>query len=82
MRLKKNFAFGKGKYYFTIKSSPNNITIYRKSKKAAKDAYVNYLKLGKECEWLVVKHGRMAPMSALGQCSNQVAWLTAFALKH
>ncbi len=52
MRLKKNFAFGKGKYYFTIKSSPNNITIFRKTEKAAKDAYANYLKLGKECEWL------------------------------
>lgn len=43
---------GKGKYYFTIKSSPNNITIYRKTFKAASDAYLKYLALGKECEWL------------------------------
>jgi len=43
---------GKGKYYFTIKSTPNNITMYRKTKKAAIDAYHRYQQLGKECEWL------------------------------
>jgi hypothetical protein len=58
MRLKKNFAFGKGKYYFTIKSTPNNITIFRKTKKAAKDAYAKYIKLGKECEWLGQWNGK------------------------
>ncbi len=52
MRSKKNFAMGKGKYYFTIRSTPNNITIYRKTKKAALDAFNRYKALGKDCEWL------------------------------
>lgn len=52
MRLRKNFSMGKDKYYFTIKSVPNNITIYRKSKEAAMAAYRKYEKAGKEIEWL------------------------------
>jgi hypothetical protein len=53
MRLsKKNFSPGKGKYYFTIKSLPNNITIYRKDKAAAASAYKRYQRAGKEIEWL------------------------------
>jgi hypothetical protein len=43
---------GKGKYYFMIKSVPNNITIYRKTKEAALAAYRKYEKAGKEIEWL------------------------------
>lgn len=42
---------GEGKYYFTVKSSPNNILIYRKSRQAAEYAYMGYVKAGKECEW-------------------------------
>lgn len=52
MRLKKNYVMGEGKYYFTIKSTPNNITIFRNTKKAAADAFLKYKKLGKEVEWL------------------------------
>lgn len=52
MRSKKNFTMGKDKYYFTIKSTPNNITMYRKSKQAATDAFTRYKRLGKEVEWL------------------------------
>lgn len=52
MRYSKNFSFGRGKYYFTIKGTPNNITIHRKSLEAASDAFLSYLKQGKECEWL------------------------------
>ena len=52
MRSKKNFTMGKGKYYFTIKSTPNNITMYRKTKQAAADAFMRYKRLGKEVEWL------------------------------
>lgn len=43
---------GKGKYYFTIKSTPNNITMFRSSKQAAIDAFMRYRQLGKEVEWL------------------------------
>ncbi|NRB61858.1 MAG: hypothetical protein HRU40_02305 [Saprospiraceae bacterium] len=52
MRSKKNFTMGKGKYYFTIKSTPNNITMFRQSKQAAVDTYMRYRRLGKEVEWL------------------------------
>ena len=52
MRMKKNYAMGEGKYYYTIKSTPNNITIFRKNKKAALDAFMTYKRLGKEIEWL------------------------------
>lgn len=52
MRFSKNFSPGKGKYYFTIKSIPNNITIYRKNKSAAASAFRRYQKAGKEVEWL------------------------------
>ncbi len=52
MKLKKNYSLGKDKYYFTVKSTPTNITIYRKSKQAAVDAYQRYVQVGKECEWL------------------------------
>jgi hypothetical protein len=52
MRWKKKYTMGKGKYYFTIKSTPNNITIFRKKKQAAIDAFLKYKQLGKEIEWL------------------------------
>lgn len=45
---------GKGKYWLTIRSNPNNITLYRKTKDAAILAYQNYRNLGKDCEW----HGK------------------------
>jgi hypothetical protein len=54
MKWDKKFARGKGKYYITIKSTPNNITLYRKSKTAAENAYRQYMEVGKECEW----HGK------------------------
>lgn len=43
---------GKDKYYFTIKSVPNNITIFRKTKEAAMTAFRKYERAGKEIEWL------------------------------
>lgn len=58
MRPNKNIALGKGKYYFTIKSTPNNITIFRNSRKRAEDAYLNYQKIGKDCEWLGLWNGK------------------------
>lgn len=54
MRVKRNFEWGKGKYYFTIKSFPTNITIYRKTKEAASLAFMRYKQVGKDVEW----HGK------------------------
>lgn len=51
MRVKRNFEWGKGKFYFTIKSFPTNITIYRKSKDAAVLAFMRYKQVGKDVEW-------------------------------
>jgi hypothetical protein len=52
MRPKKSFALGEGKYYFTVKSIPNNITMFRKTRESAVEAFRRYRSLGKECEWL------------------------------
>ncbi len=51
MRPRKSYTMGKGNYYFTIKAVPSNITIYRKSKTAAAEAFHSYLDAGKEVEW-------------------------------
>lgn len=53
-RSRKGFDYGKGKYYITIKSIPNNITMNRSDVKAAADVYHRYVQLGKEVEW----HGK------------------------
>jgi hypothetical protein len=58
MRYKKGFNYSKSTYYFTVKAIPNNITIYRKSKEAAVDAYQKYVSLGKETEWLGKWNGK------------------------
>ena len=54
MRSSKKFDYGEGKYYFTLKSSPSNITMHRKSKEEAKETYKKYYNLGKDMEW----HGK------------------------
>lgn len=51
MRVKRNFDWGKGKFYFTIKSFPTNITISRASKDAAALAFMRYKQVGKDVEW-------------------------------
>lgn len=48
---KKNFTMGEGHYYFSIKNGQQNITMYRKTKQAAVDAFQNYVKVGKDIEW-------------------------------
>jgi hypothetical protein len=58
MRYKKGFSYAKGTYYFTVKAIPNNITIYRKTKEAAADAYQKYVSLGKDIEWLGKWNGK------------------------
>ncbi len=52
MRRKKNYTMGEGNYYFNVKSGHQMITIYRKEKKAAVNAFKNYMKVGKDVEWL------------------------------
>ncbi len=49
---KKSFAMGKGVFYIKVKTGPTKITIKRKEKKDAIDAYFSYVKIGKEVEWL------------------------------
>ncbi len=51
MRSRKKFDYAEGKYYFTIKTTPNNITMFRTTKEAASEAYQKYNSLGKTVEW-------------------------------
>ena len=55
---KKNFTMGKGCYYFNVKSGQQVITIYREDKRAAVNAFLNYKKVGKTCEWLGCWNGK------------------------
>lgn len=57
-KWKKKFARGTGTYYFNIKSGQQSITITRKSKPEAINCYLNYLDVGKDCEWLGVWNGK------------------------
>ena len=54
MRYGKKFDYVEGHYYFTVKTSPGNITIYRKNKEAAKKTFLKYCEIGKTMEW----HGK------------------------
>lgn len=54
MRRSKKFDYGEGKYYFTLKSSPSNITMHRNTKEEANMTYKKYVDLGKDVEW----HGK------------------------
>ncbi len=56
--MSKKFNFGEGKYYFTVKSVPNNITMFRNTKENAIAAYTRYRDLGKDCEWLGFWNGK------------------------
>ena len=51
-RSTKKFDYGVGKYYFTIKTTPNNITMYRNTKTEAQEVFKKYYNLGKTMEWL------------------------------
>ncbi|NNC94988.1 MAG: hypothetical protein HKN92_05450 [Chitinophagales bacterium] len=53
---KKNY--GKDKWFFTIKSIPNNITISRSTKDAASLAFHQYKAVGKQIEWLGKWNGK------------------------
>jgi len=54
MRRKKRFDFSVGSHYLTIVSSPQNITLHRKTKEKALFAYNQYKAVGKKVEW----HGK------------------------
>ncbi len=58
MRSGKKFDYAEGKYYFTIKTIPNNITMHRKSKEAASEAFIKYHSLGKTVEWQGLWNGK------------------------
>lgn len=69
MQSKKHFSYSKGRYYFTIKSIPNNITIYRKSKNEAMDSFKQYKALGKSVEWLGCWNGKKFEETSLPMAS-------------
>lgn len=52
MRRKKNYVLRKDAYYFTVKTSPRDITIFRQTKEAATEAFSRYHSVGKKLEWL------------------------------
>ena len=52
MRSSKKFDYGVGKYYLTINSIPNNITLSRDNADTALYIYKKYHEVGKQIEWL------------------------------
>jgi len=58
MRRKKGFDFSEGSYYLTIVSSPQNITLHRKTKENALFAYNQYKAVGKQVEWHGMWNGK------------------------
>ncbi len=54
----KHFKMGVGKYYFTVRNGQNNITISRAKKDEAVNAYLNYINLGKDVNWLGAYNGK------------------------
>ncbi|MEZ4980300.1 MAG: hypothetical protein R2769_01685 [Saprospiraceae bacterium] len=55
---RKNFTMGPGKYYFQIRSGQQLITICRKTKDAAEQAFSKYLQVGKNVDWLGKWNGK------------------------
>jgi prephenate dehydratase len=51
-RKSRPFTKGEGKYYFNVQSGNQMITISRSSKEKAMDAFQQYQRIGKNCEWL------------------------------
>ena len=58
MRRKKNYVFKTDAYYFTVKSSPKDITMYRNTKEAATDIFKHYSSVGKKLVWLGKWNGK------------------------
>ncbi len=58
MRSSKKFDYGVGKYYLTINSIPNNITLSRDTADTALYIYNKYNDVGKQIEWLGKWNGK------------------------
>lgn len=58
MRRKSSYAYKRDVYYFTIKSSPRDITMFRDSIDDAARTYASYQAIGKKVEWLGKWNGK------------------------
>jgi len=58
LRKRKSFNYETGKYYFVIKSIPNDIKLHRLTKAEAVDAFLKYKTVKKRIEWLGVWNGK------------------------
>ena len=68
MRRKKDFKKTKGNYYFNVKMGyQNNITISRKTREETAYAFNNYVKHGKDCEWLGQWDGKKFTDTEIGE---------------
>ena len=68
--MNKKYSLGKGKYYFSINSGLQKILIHRKSKNEAIQQYINYKKVGKDCEWLGCWNGKKFDETSLPATKN------------
>ena len=68
-KTKQGFSWGKGRYYFTIKESPRNITMFRDNKDAAVYTYERYRQEGKTVEWLGQWDGKKFIETQLSEAS-------------
>lgn len=62
--MAKKFPLGKDKYYFTVQSGFQTITIHRKEKADAIHRFLSYQKNGKQVEWLGRWNGKKFEDSA------------------
>ncbi len=54
----KPFTKTVGTFYFNVKTRDMNITIHRTSLENAKQAFMVYIRQGKQCEWLGKWNGK------------------------
>ncbi len=71
MRRKSSYSYRKDAYYFTIKSSPRDITMFRDTKKAAAQTYGYYESVGKRIEWLGKWNGKKFEETTIPTVSNE-----------
>lgn len=68
---KKHYTMGKGKYYFNIKTGQSNILIHRNNREDAARMFLNYVKVGKNVEWLGKWTGKKYADSAIPTVSTE-----------
>lgn len=71
MRNNKKFDYGKGKYYLTVNSIPNNITLSRDNALTALNTFKKYDAVGKQVEWLGQWNGKKFVETNLPKESEQ-----------